>query len=64
MNGHGQERYPRTSSMFKNPSCSTCPEIGLMKVVLYQWVEVKQWTVISSAKNTEAITVDPVEYQL
>ena len=35
-----------------------------MKVVLYQWVEVKQWTVISSAKNTEAITVDRMEHQL
>ena len=34
MNGHGRKGYPRTSSMFKNSSRSTRPEIGLCKVVL------------------------------
>ena len=33
---HGPEGYPRTSSMFKNLSSSTCPEIGVNMVASHK----------------------------
>ena len=40
MKGQGREGHPRTSSMFKNSSRSTRPQIGLSEVELENEVAV------------------------